>query len=336
MLRFLVWRPLSSEAAELSGALAAAEAFRTSAGALAGELLYRSRFSDPLGALEVVYGVGQLPLGASARFLAWVVGVLMVVLMVGCWFIYRFGRDQIRVSAQQQEFVAAVSHELKTPLTSIRMYSEMLKQGMADDDRKQVYYQFIHDESERLSRLINNVLELARLNRGSSDMAPRPMRVDALADRLQSLLRSQCEQAGFALEVRRGHVGSERRFLADEDALSQVLINLVDNAIKFTPADAEQRVEITLDSAPDDALQIRVRDFGRGVPAISLRRIFDLFYRAEDELTRETAGTGIGLALVSRLVADMGGSITVENRTPGAEFIVTLAGADADTGGGDA
>ena len=93
--------------------------------------------------------------------------LLALVLSGGCYVIYRYGVGQISLYRQQQDFVSAVSHELKTPLTSIRMYSEMLKAGWADEDKKAGYYAFIHDESERLSRLITNVLQLARMTRGN-------------------------------------------------------------------------------------------------------------------------------------------------------------------------
>src|SRR6185295_505370 len=118
---------------------------------LAGTPLHRARLSPPFGDLELAFSVNQLPSAPGALLLLWISLTLAVV--------------QLRLARQQQDFVSAVSHELKTPLTSIRMYGEMLKAGWADDAKKQTYYDYIHSESERLSRLIENVLQLARLTR---------------------------------------------------------------------------------------------------------------------------------------------------------------------------
>ncbi len=162
-----------------------------------------------------------------------------LVLVGGFYLLYRLGLRQIALTRQQQDFVSAVSHELKTPLTSIRMYGEMLREGWAPEERKQSYYEFILTESERLSRLINNVLQLARLTRNelAVDLKPRPIR--ALMEDILPRLASQAEQAGFALRMDCADA-AEGVARVDEDFLTQILINLVDNAIKFS-RDAERR-----------------------------------------------------------------------------------------------
>ena len=104
-----------------------------------------------------------MPQGPGATVLGWVTFVLAMVFVGGFITLYRLGLSQINLARQQQDFVSAVSHELKTPLTSIRMYGEMLKEGWADDEKRQDYYDFIHDESERLTRMITNVLQLAKI-----------------------------------------------------------------------------------------------------------------------------------------------------------------------------
>ncbi|MGR8918934.1 MAG: sensor histidine kinase, partial [Gammaproteobacteria bacterium] len=299
-----------------------------SAGGLDGELLYRRRLSAPLSGFELVYSVADLPLGAGARFLAWVTLALAIVLAGGCLLMYRLGAGQIRLNRQQQDFVAAVSHELKTPLTSIRMYAEMLRAGWADEQRRLSYYDFIHDESERLSRLINNVLRLARMTRGQDELALTPVAIGAALERVAARLGSQLEAADFSLERRLEPAAAARVVEIDEDALTQILINLVDNAIKFTPEGAPRRLELRL-SAGADTVTVGLRDHGQGVPRAQMKRIFELFYRAESELTRETVGTGIGLALVRRLAGAMRARVDVANREPGAEFTLTLPAAPA-------
>ena len=114
---------------------------------------------------------------------------------------YRFAVGQLRLARQQQDFVSAVSHELKTPLTSIRMYGEMLKAGWADEAKKQTYYDYIQSESERLSRLIDNVLQLARLTRSSHRIDAKSVRVTELLDLVRSKVATQVERAGFELRV---------------------------------------------------------------------------------------------------------------------------------------
>ena len=236
---------------------------------------------------------------------------------------YRFAVGQLRLARQQQDFVSAVSHELKTPLTSIRMYGEMLKAGWADDAKKQTYYDYIHSESERLSRLIENVLQLARLTRSSQQLDVKRVASSELLDMVRSKCATQAERAGFALTVRDGApTGTE--LAVDADAFAQVLINLVDNALKFSSGAQRKEIEIASRFETDGWVLFTVRDFGPGIPKGQMKKIFELFYRPPDELTRATAGTGIGLALVLQLTAAMGGRVEVRNCEPGAEFRVSF------------
>lgn len=288
-------------------------------------LLYRGRLSAPFARFELAWVAVDLPLGASARYLSWVAVSLLLVLVLGCVVIYRFGAGQLRLARQQQDFVSAVSHELKTPLTSIRMYAEMLRAGWTDADRRQTYYRYIHDESERLSRLIANVLQLARLSRGQRVVELRAAALDTILAPIVDKLRAQCEQAGFELVYEPEPLLDAVLVTVDDDALTQVLINLVDNAIKFTPGDGARRVVLRTREAGAKRVAVTVRDFGAGIPKAQMRRIFERFYRGAGELTRDTVGTGIGLALVAELAAGMGARVDVLNREPGAEFVLELA-----------
>lgn len=289
-----------------------------------GDLLYRTRLSAPLADLEVLLGVTELPLGAAASYLLWVGLALVAVLLAGGYAFYRFSLGHLRLSRQQQDFVSAVSHELKTPLTSIRMYSEMLVAGWGDEDKRRGWYRFINDESERLSRLIENVLRLARISRGQAAVELRGHAAGDLLARMRPLLEAQVQAAGFTLETDFEEAACGARIDADEDALAQILTNLVDNAIKFTPGDGGGHVELSCRTHGPGAIRIAVRDYGAGIPREQMRRIFELFYRVENELTRETVGTGIGLALVRQLVDAMSGRIEVVNCDPGAEFRIEL------------
>jgi signal transduction histidine kinase len=313
----------------------AARAPLASAAQLRGALLHQTRLSAPLSDMQLIFSVTRLPPGPGARVLGWVTVVLVLVLCGGFYLMYRLGAGQIALARQQQDFVSAVSHELKTPLTSIRMYGEMLREGWAPEDKKQGYYAFIHDESERLSRLIGNVLQLARMNRNEVKVDVKAVSVSALIDGVRSPVSSQIERAGFALRVNCDAAAGQAVIEVDADAFTQILINLVDNAVKFAAGADSRIIDIGCRQQRDGSVVFSVRDYGPGVPRDQMKKIFRLFYRSENELTRETVGTGIGLALVRQLTEAMGGQVDVVNRAPGAEFRVVFpaAGPRAETCG---
>jgi len=248
----------------------------------------------------------------------------MIVLCGGFYLMYRLGSGQIELARQQQDFVSAVSHELKTPLTSIRMYGEMLREGWASEEKKKAYYDFIFDESERLSRLIANVLQLARLTRNSVQAELKPIPVSGLMDDTQSRVASQIARAGFKLNLDCSAETGQALVNVDADYFSQIVINLVDNAIKFAARADRKDIDISCRLTQDGTMQFSVRDYGPGIADDQMKKIFKLFYRSENELTRETIGTGIGLALVCELASAMNGKVDVVNSTPGAEFRVSF------------
>ncbi len=287
---------------------------------LDGTLLYRNRLTAPLHGLELIFTIKRLPPGPGANVLGWVTLVLAIVLVGGFVTLYRMGLSQIALARQQQDFVSAVSHELKSPLTSIRMYGEMLKEGWADEEKRQSYYEYIHDEAERLSRLISNVLQLAKINRNEPQFDIRPTKVSELMSNTESKISSQIERAGFELRIDTAEDAGRATINVDSDCFMQMIINLVDNAIKFSRNADNKIVEIACKHAGDNRIQFSVRDYGPGVPKDQMKKIFQLFYRSESELTRETVGTGIGLAIVHQLAVAMDGNVDMVNATPGAEF----------------
>ncbi len=296
--------------------------YLASAEELRGALLYQTRLAAPLSDLELVFSVNRLPAGPGAAVIGWLAAILSIVLIGGFYLLYRLAAGQIELTRQQQDFVSAVSHELKTPLTSIRMYGEMLREGWAGEDKRRAYYEYICDESERLTRLINNVLQLARMTRNELRVDLRPVRLSVLLDDARSKLGSQCERAGFRLNIECDGAAPEAVLRVDADLLSQILINLVDNAIKFAAKAENRSVDVRARRLQDDQVVISVRDYGPGVPRDQMKKIFQLFYRPRSELTRETVGTGIGLALVRQLALSMNARVEVANREPGAELSV--------------
>ena len=294
--------------------------YRPSTEQASSELLYQSRLVAPFGDIELIYALARLPVGAGGQIVIWSALVLAIVLVGGCLMLFRLGLRQLALARQQQDFVSAVSHELKTPLTSIRMYGEMLREGWADEAKRQTYYDFIFHEAERLTRLINNVLQLARMSRNDQVGNLDSMTVgDALAE-LKPRLESQLEPSGFELVISGEAEVDAARITIDIDWFVQIFINLVDNAVKFSVNGDTQRVEIRYQQMQDDRIQFSVRDYGPGIDPDQMKKIFRLFYRSENELTRETVGTGIGLALVQQLANAMQADIDVVNCDPGAEF----------------
>ena len=297
---------------------------------LDGTLLYRNRLTAPLDSLELIFSIKRLPPGPGASVLGWVTLVLAIVLVGGFVTLYRTGLKQIALARQQQDFVSAVSHELKSPLTSIRMYGEMLKEGWADEEKRQSYYEYIHDEAERLSRLIANVLQLAQITRNEPQFDRKPTKVAELMSNTESKISSQIERAGFELRLTTGEDVAQATIDIDQDCFAQMIINLVDNAIKFSRNAEKQIIEISCKRYGDNRVLFSVRDYGPGIPKDQMKKIFQLFYRSESELTRETVGTGIGLAIVHQLAIAMDGNVDMINVEPGAEFRFWFSIAEQD------
>ena len=291
---------------------------------LSGALLYQTRMSAPFSDLDLIFSINHLPVGPGAGVIAWVSGILLLVLCGGFYLMYRLAGAQIDLTRQQQDFVSAVSHELKTPLTSIRMYGEMLREGWASEDKKKSYYDFIHDESERLSRLIENVLQLARMTRNELELELQLVNVTELVDLIRSRVASQVERAGFTLNVNCQPELSTASIQADPDCFVQIVINLVDNAIKFSNKSEQRQIDINCSLLSGNIAQFSIRDYGPGIDKDQMKKIFKLLYRTEHELTRETVGTGIGLALVRQLAQLMDAKVDVVNKEPGAEFAVSF------------
>ena len=297
--------------------------YPAAAGGLDGTHLYSRPLSAPFDSIEVLFTINRLPLGPGAGVLAWTTAAFGLILVLGFLLLYRLGLSQLRVARQQQDFVSAVSHELKTPLTSIRMYGEMLREGWVEEAKRKQYYAYIHDEAERLSKLISNVLRLAKISHSEPqlELGQLPVR-DALSE-IEQKIANQVERAGFELRTSDGGIG-DSSLRIDIDALTQIVINLVDNALKFSKDTSSKRIDLGFARASADQAVLTVRDYGPGIPKDQLKKIFMLFYRGESELTRETIGTGIGLAIVRELTVAMNGTVDVVNKDPGAEFRIGL------------
>jgi signal transduction histidine kinase len=200
-----------------------------------------------------------------------------------------------------------------------------------NDEKRHKYYNFIFFEGERLARLISNVLRISKLNQEEPQVNLQYTTVATTLDLVKSKTSTMLENNNFALEQSSElDNANEIEILIDQDAFVQIAINLVDNAIKFSNehcTEPEQRkIVIVFDHEPNKKQQISfvVRDYGPGINKEHSDRIFDVFYRAGNELTRKTQGTGIGLALVNELTISMNGKVQFSNRNPGSEFRICL------------
>ncbi len=288
------------------------------------ELLFQSRLIAPFDSIELIYTLARLPIGAGGKIIIWSTLVLAIVLIGGCFILYRLGLRQLALVQQQQDFVSAVSHELKTPLTSIRMYGEMLREGWADEEKRKTYYDFIFHESERLTRLINNVLQLARMSRNEQTASLAAVSLEQVIADLKPRLESQLEPSGFSLSLQGDDTRTDSLIKIDNDGFLQIFINLVDNALKFSSNAEIKRIDFGHRQVRDGVIQFSVRDYGPGIAPDQMKKIFQLFYRSENELTRETVGTGIGLALVQQLASAMQAEVDLVNCEPGVEFRISF------------
>lgn len=284
---------------------------------------FRHSFAPPFDRLSASVDLAPLDeADADGRLLHLLLFGLAAAIVLGLYALYRAVAVQVRFAQRRSNFVAAVSHELKTPLTAIRMYGEMLRDDLVESDEKRhEYYGTISAETERLTRLINNVLELSRLERDERPVQLLVGDLSSVVHEVANTLRPHVEREGFQLDVQVAPGLPAARF--DRDALTQVLFNLLDNALKYGRGGGERRIEIRCEPVRE-GVQLSVIDRGPGVAKQQLGAIFEPFYRAQNELTRTQPGTGIGLSLVRGLVQRMHGRVEGLNREPGFEVRITL------------
>lgn len=244
------------------------------------------------------------------------VALLVAAIVIGGWLIVRDLQRELLLSRQKTDFVSNVSHELKTPLTSIRMFAELLADGRVKDNAKQQsYLQIISAESARLTRLINNVLDFARIERGEKKYEMRDMDLCQTVSNSVEALRAQMEAAQFKviLELPDSPVSIR----GDADALSQVMVNLLSNAEKYSQDAKEITVGLKIAAHPFPHAEVQVMDRGLGVPKGCEEKIFEQFYRAHDSLSSGIQGSGLGLTLARQIARAHGGEITHAARAGG-------------------
>jgi signal transduction histidine kinase len=279
-------------------------------------------FPSPFRFLNATLTCEQIPRSAGRRTLNIMVVVLAAIVLLGLLAIYQSTRTIVELSERRSQFVSSVTHELKTPLTNIRMYIEMLEQGIArDQEREQEYFRILDSEGARLSRLINNVLELSKLERRQRKVNLKTGTFEDVIRGVKAVMQEKLRKEGFSLKV---HKETIRPFKYDREMMIQVLINLIENSVKFGKSAPLRQISIRVFQEADK-VKVLVGDTGPGIPRRALRRIFDDFYRVDNSLTQTTRGTGIGLALVRRFIKLMGGTVSAANNEgPGCTISISL------------
>jgi signal transduction histidine kinase len=285
--------------------------------------VYRHMESPSLRGLKLALRYKDSSIEKEVRL--WEMGTLAIIafidlmLAAGLYLVYSNVRRELHLARLKSDFVANVSHELKTPLALIRLFAETLELGRVPSEEKaHQYYRVINKESHRLTQLINNILDFSRIEAGRKEYRFAPTDVARVVRDVIESYRFQIEQQGFALKV---DVQEDLPHVpADEEALGQAIINLVNNAIKYSRASKTIHIEVRREGSK---VLVSVTDTGIGIPRGEQKKIFEKFFRGEDSLVHETKGSGLGLALVRHIMEAHGGAVEVES-TPGKGSTFTL------------
>jgi len=287
--------------------------------------------SHPILVLRVVLADRHL-LYARQRELQWIFGSLialsLVTALIGLAAARRAFHRQLQLNEQKSNFVSSVSHELRAPIASVRLMAENLERGkITGPGRQAEYFRFIVQECRRLSSLIENVLDVSRIEQGRKQYEFEPTDLRALSEATVKLMEAYATEKGVRLHFETTNLPAPTTHVelnVDGRAIQQALVNLIDNATKHSPAG--QMVTVTLDAAPGGApVRLSVTDRGPGIPKAEQEKIFERFHRLGSELRRETQGVGIGLSIVKHVTEAHGGRVWVESDPGhGSRFIIEL------------
>ncbi len=257
------------------------------------------------------------------------IGFIDLMLLAGLALVWTNVRRELKLSRLKSDFVANVSHELKTPLALIRLFAETLELGRVSTEQKKTqYHRIINKESRRLTQLINNILDFSRIEAGRKEYRLVRSDLAAVVRDVVDAYRFPIEQQGFALDL---EVAEDLPEMAiDPEAISQALINLLNNAIKYSTEEKSIRVSVRPEG---DRVLVSVADRGIGIPKAEHKRIFEKFYRVESSLVHTTKGSGLGLALVQHIAEAHGGRVELTS-VPGEGSTFTLSLPVPGEGGG--
>lgn len=278
---------------------------------LPGYTLVVQRGSGVLGAANAQQRVARIAM----------IGALLVIILIGIVVIGRLVSREVEIARLKSDFVSNVSHELRTPLTTIRIMAEMLALGAVPGGEKQAeYHKNIVSEAERLTRLINNVLDFARIEEGRKKFKFGMGDLGDAVYEVERITGDYVRKEGFTLSTKVADDLPPTAF--DRDAMIQALINLMSNAVKYSGDDKRIEMGASLDR---DTIRLYVADHGPGIDQKEIPHLFEKFYRGGDHMTREAGGTGLGLSIVQHITAAHGGRVRVDsNLGQGTRFELVL------------
>jgi signal transduction histidine kinase len=258
----------------------------------------------------------------SRRGIYFYVFILLAgILVFGLILTNRTVSHELELSKMKSDFVSTISHEFKSPLSSIRQLAEMLQSGrVPSENRRQEYYDVLVEQSERLTLLIDNILDFAKIEEGRKKFDFQVVDISLLLKEIVSLIQDQVRHKDFEIQLKMGKPLPAIK--ADKESLTQAITNLIDNAIKYS---GEAKNIIVRSFVEDQYLIISVKDFGIGIRKEEIDKVFERFYRGGDELTRTVKGSGLGLTLVKQIVEAHHGKVHVESEPgQGCTFSIRL------------
>jgi signal transduction histidine kinase len=262
-------------------------------------------------------------LSARRRFVLAGFGLTAALIALAGYMTVRAVGRELEVARLQSDFVSAVSHEFRTPLATLRQLSELLADGrVTSEERRSEYYEDLRHESERLNRLVENLLDFGRMEAGRREFSFEDVDAAALARRVVADFAQEVAARGYRIEMSADDHPPGGVVRADQEALARALWNLLDNAVKYSPDAHTVWVDARADAT---RVLLSVRDEGLGIPADEQRRIFDKFVRGAGAKAAGVKGTGLGLAMVQRIVAGHGGDVSVTSEAgKGSTFTISL------------
>lgn len=248
--------------------------------------------------------------------------VFFMILAFGIWVLNRAWRHEVALARQQRNFLLSITHELKSPLASIRLAFDTLRKRQLNQNQVKLISKNATKDVDRLHDLVNNILIAARLE-SRFELSKLEVNINDLVENLVSQMRNKFPNTRFAL-----HIDNDKPIIkADQMALTSVVINLLENAVKYCPSTSESGIEINLKRQQGNII-LEVADQGIGIPDEEKQNVFKKFYRIGNEDTRETKGTGLGLYIVKSIIQAHRGSIEVKDNKPqGAIFHIKLPAA---------
>jgi signal transduction histidine kinase len=244
----------------------------------------------------------------------------LAALLIGSFSVLQGLKNERRMVRMKSNFLSAVSHELKTPLTAIRMFAEILESGkQTQEDKRKRYATLIGEEAMRLHGMIEGILDFTRLEEKRARLSYTELDLTQAVQEVAGLKADAIDKAGIKLVLQ---LDPGTAIRGDFDSLRSVVQNLLENSLKYS--EPGTTVAVQLENAPDKAV-LRVKDQGIGISGADLKRIFDKFYRAGDELTRKTKGSGLGLAIVKQILDSHRAQIKANSRlNEGTDMVITF------------